>query len=301
MHILAKPKVLGLLVSGPLGLSAINSAFIPMALDLGFGVSVAVGRTPGLKEDYQNLIIKHLKSLGIVAVTEAEVAEKAGQILCIGWRSLVRTGDQLPDVFVIHDSLLPELRGWNPLVSAVELGLKRTGVTLFQASSGPDTGPIVSQEAFALGVGVPIFGALEMAGQATTKLLIKFLHAVIDGEITYSPQDELQASVSPWRNDADYFLDWSMSSLKVQQFILSRGFPYQGAKTTIHGLPLSIGLGKLREDFPPMAVSSPGKTIAIERGDPVVACGSGFVEISELRDDSGETYRFESLRTRFGT
>lgn len=296
-----KQGVIGLLLSGPLGLAAVESEFISMAIDSGFEVRVAVGDTPRMKENYQSLIIEKLRSLGIAPSDEKEVAEQAGCIVCVGWRSLTKIDDPISDVFVIHDSLLPNLRGWNPLVTAVELGLETTGVTLFQASNAPDTGPIVLQEPFTLGVGVPIFRALEMAGHATATLLMGFLKAIVAGAITLTPQDDSRASTSPWRNSKDYVLDWNASSLSVQQFVLSRGFPYQGAKTTANGIPISIGWAKRREDFPPMAISSPGKTIFVAHGKPVVACRTGFVEIGDLRDEKGKTYELISLRTRFGT
>ena len=297
----SSPMSIGFLLSGPIGLAVADSAVITSAIGLGLEVFVTVGGTPGLMEDYEALILHSLSTKGICSLTESETKQKTDTLVCVGWRSMVGTERGLRNVFVIHDSLLPELRGWNPLVSAIETGLGRTGVTLFQAEAEPDTGAIVSQRAFDLDAGFSIARALEKAGECAEILLIEFLHQYAQGAITTTPQDESLASISPWRNDDDYLVDWSKPSSEIHRFVLSRGFPYQGARTSVNGALITIGSSRVVEGIPRLAIRSPGKTIAREGENPIVACGSGYVEISGLLQAGGTPFRLQHLRTRFGT
>lgn len=295
------PATIGFLLSGPLGLAVAESTVLDTAIRLGLQVSATAGRTPGLVQDYEALITQSLMVKGIGPVVGAEAEERSDTIVCVGWRSMVKTYGGSKRVFVMHDSLLPELRGWNPLVTAIEIGLEQTGVTLFQAGEIPDTGPIILQKSFELGPGISIAQAVEKAGDLAASLLDDFIQQFSQGEVTSRAQDESLASISPWRNNDDYLVQWSDSSAQVERFSLSRGFPYLGAQTTINGVPLTIGSAKAVQGLPELAVSSPGKTIAIEEGNPIVACGSGYVELDGLRQRDGARYTVEHLRTRFGT
>lgn len=297
----SSPKSIGFLLSGPIGLAVADSAVISSAVRLGLEVFVTVGATPGLIENYEALTLQALSNQGISSLTELETKQKTDTLVCVGWRSMVATEGGLKNVFVIHDSLLPELRGWNPLVSAIEMGLDRTGVTLFQAGEEPDTGPIVLQKAFDIDAGSSIARVLKKAGDCAATLIIDFIHQFTQGGVTATPQDESLASISPWRNDDDYLVDWSGSSSEIHRFILSRGFPYQNARTSVNGAPIWIGSSKVKKGMPDLAISSAGKMIAREGGNPVVACGSGYVEISGLLHADGTPYRVQHLRTRFGT
>ena len=48
-------------------------------------------------------------------------------------------------VFNVHCSLLPDFRGPDPIGDALREGVNRTGVTLFRADTGVDTGEVIAQ------------------------------------------------------------------------------------------------------------------------------------------------------------
>ena len=287
-------------LSGPLGLAVASSHVIAHFEKSGLEVLVSVGKTPGLMLDYESLIVEHLAAQEKLPSPEPETVSRSSAVICVGWRSLIDAEKGLKNLYVVHDSLLPQLRGWNPLVTAVQLGLEKTGVTLFRAESTPDTGPILMQKSFGLGTGVPISSAIEKAGKSAVELLTSFLKSFTRGDIRETPQDDFEASISPWRDDEDYVVDWSKPSLEIQQFILSRSFPYQGARTSANGATITVGEARVCHDLPELAISSPGKMFALNNGNPVVACGSGFVEISGLHLTNGEPFALSQFRTRFG-
>ena len=59
---------------------------------------------------------------------------------------LVMTGRRnLKKIIILHDSYLPEYKGWAPTVNYLINGSKYLGVTAFQATNVVDTGGIYQQ------------------------------------------------------------------------------------------------------------------------------------------------------------
>ena len=267
-----------------------------------FEVFFVTAETPGLRQNYQRIINNYLESRNYEVVDEVTALSRADYFLCIGWRKLLDTGKTLQPVFVVHDSLLPELRGWNPLVSAVELHLENTGVSLFLADGGTDTGPIIHQQRFALGRGKTIAQALEMAAEGIANILPKFYEELHDESYRLQVQNIADATISPWRDEQDYEIDWTQDALSIQQFVLSRGWPYAGARTTLAGQTVIVTGAEVIGGLPPLALPGPGKIMSKSDGKIRVACGEGFVEILGLTnlDRRSVDLRTLQLRTRFG-
>ena len=70
------------------------------------------------------------------------------EALAVGWKFLIQAPHQR--IFVIHDSLLPKYRGWNPLVTALQNREPEIGVTLLLADEKIDHGPIVDQRSISV-------------------------------------------------------------------------------------------------------------------------------------------------------
>ena len=75
-------------------------------------------------------------------------SRKIRSIVCVGWRYLIPPPviEHLDgEVLVLHDSLLPRLRGFAPLVTAMIVGDQEAGVTLLRVGQAVDDGPILWQ------------------------------------------------------------------------------------------------------------------------------------------------------------
>src|SRR5262249_2153804 len=110
-----------------------------------------------VEESYDQTIREHALSAGMPIVTWKEfqsdpvsflTLRQIRAIVCIGWRYLI------PDaairhlggeVIIAHDSLLPRLRGFAPLPTALIIGEKETGVTFLRVGKGVDDGDILWQ------------------------------------------------------------------------------------------------------------------------------------------------------------
>ena len=280
-------------LAGPLGLSAAEAviAISELSADSGF----VVGSTPGLQVNYEERLLRFLNERNATILPEQIALDEAERIVCVGWRKLLKREQ---NVFVVHDSLLPKFRGWNPLVTAIEFGFEESGLTLFQASGEVDAGPIIEQKTFPFPPEPSIKRVLEVAGEVLSELIAYYSRA-IRKPLSLRYQNSEEATISLWRDDLDYEIDWTQSSQRIHWFVASRGWPYLGARTRLDGTFVRVLRSfPVREEIT-IINATPGKVLRIEPDGPVVVCGQGLLKVSEIVDESHIPVRLSKVRTRF--
>jgi len=223
----------------------------------------------------------------------------ADLVLLAGWQWITAEIDRR--FVVLHDSLLPKLRGFNPTVTALIAGDTEIGVTAFSPVGGgavPDSGPIFGHERIPLRYPVTIRAAYEQLGAAYGRLAQRIVRAASSGPLTFTPQDAKDATYSLWRDDDDYRIDWATNAEQIRRFVDAVGWPYLGAKSTLQGREIRIDRVEVRHDLP-FVNRSPGKIWSLVSGVPEVVCGSGILRIVEARESDGSPVKFTSLRARF--
>lgn len=280
-------------LAGPLGLSAAKALLeIPeLRADSGF----VVGSTPGLRANYEESILGLLKEQNATIIAEQIAIAEADRIVCVGWRKLLKRKQK---VFVVHDSLLPKLRGWNPLVTAIEIGFEQSGLSLFQASDEIDAGPIINQKSFVFPPDPSIKRVLELAGEVLSELLSDYSRA-LGKPLSLKHQNSEEATISLWRDEQDYEIDWTQSSQQIHRFVASRGWPYLGASSRLEGTLVRILSSLPLSERIVITNATPGKVVRIESDGPVVVCGEGLLKVSEIVDNTYVPVRISKVRTRF--
>ena len=86
--------------------------------------SVVIAPDSGTVDDPIEKISQLFESNG-VKVSSKDPAKVSELALAIGWKKLINSSYQ--QVVVLHDSLLPKYRGWNPLLTALINGDSRIG------------------------------------------------------------------------------------------------------------------------------------------------------------------------------
>jgi methionyl-tRNA formyltransferase len=184
-----------------------------------------------------------------------------------------------------HPSLLPRHRGASAINWAIIQGDTRTGLTVFWADEGIDTGPILLQKEVEVApedtTGSLYFNSLFPMG---IEAIVEAVQLIKGGQAPKIPQDESQATYEPPCDDAFASVDWKQSSRDLYNLI--RGCdPQPGAHTTIkgrkirlYGAKLHLGAGEV----------TPGEILSIEKGGVRVATKDGAIEISKLRVERGE-------------
>lgn len=221
--------------------------------------------------------------------------------LAVSWRWMIPQQQSLSKLIILHDSLLPRLRGFNPLVTALINGDEEIGVTALYATEKFDRGDIIFSSMARVSYPVTIEDAINRISDNYENLAEKIGAALASGEeLSGYPQDESAATYSLWRDEDDYSVDWSASATTLRRFVDAVGFPYKGASSVLDGKVVRI-LRVTEVADVPIENRVSGKVMSIESGRPIVVCGRGLLRIEELIDDhSGESLLpFKQLRLRF--
>jgi methionyl-tRNA formyltransferase len=184
-----------------------------------------------------------------------------------------------------HPSLLPRHRGASAINWAIIQSDTRTGLTIFWADEGIDTGPILLQKEIEIApddtTGSLYFNTLFPMG---VEAMVEAVELIKKGDAQRIPQNESDATYEPPCDDAVAAVDWKKSSKDLYNLI--RGCdPQPGAHTTIKGKKVRLYDARLHL----VATEKlPGEILAIGERGLRVAAREGFIEIGKLRIDKGE-------------
>jgi methionyl-tRNA formyltransferase len=175
----------------------------------------------------------------------------------------------------VHFSLLPALRGADPVRRGILGGLKVTGVTTMRMDEGLDTGPILLQAEEP--IGDDDAGSLgERLAERGGRLLDETLDGLEAGAIEERPQDEARASAAPKLRPEEERIDWAEDPGRVVRRIRALA-PQPGARTTFRG-----GTLKVLRARPVAGVGEPGAIVEVTKRTVAVAAGDGAVALEEV-------------------
>jgi methionyl-tRNA formyltransferase len=220
--------------------------------------------------------------------------------IAISWRWIIKAG--AAELIVLHDSLLPRYRGFNPLVSALINGDDRIGVTALFATEEYDRGLVIGQASTPVTYPLRIQRAIDLVALNYADLVLQVAKTIAaGGELEARPQDESQATYSLWRDEEDYFIDWASSAERIKRLVDAVGYPYKGAATRLDGRVIRVRDCEVVEDVR-IENRAPGKVIFVANSLPVVVCGSGLLRIAGLADDetNAALLPLPRFRCRFG-
>jgi len=267
---------------------------------------VVTDREKGVLKDFSYDIEELCKLKNIPCLLKTEFEKKFNNenlknfvLLAIGWKWII----DHPEVYIIHDSILPKYRGFAPLVNMLINGEKVIGASLIKGAKDFDRGEIILQKSITIEYPIKINDAIEKIAPIYIELTEFLIDSIISNkEVRGIPQNEKEATYSVWRDEYDYFINWSWSSDKIIRFIDAVGFPYKGAASYINGNKMVRILSA--EKYPDLTIESSedhiGKILFFDGDCPVVICGSGLIKITSILDDeTSEPLTIKKLKTRF--
>jgi len=258
--------------------------------------NVFISPDKGVSNDPFEEINRLAQRANLCINSEINNFSKSGAALAVGWKRLIRLDYE--NLFVIHDSLLPKYRGWNPLVTALQNKDTEIGVTLIKADTEVDHGPILSQKLISINYPTRIVEAMDLVSTMIEEL-IKDLKLYLDHQVgQLIQQDHSLASFSLWRGEDDYAIDWAWSADEIKNFVDSVSFPYFGASSFAGSVKVRIMNAEVTSDLQ-IVNRTPGKILRIDSGTPIVVCGKGLLEITDWHRSGtpGTSYNLLSLRT----
>ena len=219
--------------------------------------------------------------------------------IAVGWKKLIDAN--YSQVIVIHDSLLPKYRGFNPLLTALINGDTRIGATALIATEEVDAGPIIAQEAKNIKYPMKLEEAMQIISTLIEKLLRRVCYQIEkSGKTTGKPQNHRIATYSLWRDEEDFQIDWNQSADVVVRHIHASSYPYAGAKSFLAEEEIRIFDAKVSKENPTIVNRTPGKIWKLNNGVPVVICGKGLVELTKVSGNNGRSVLpITKLKQRF--
>jgi methionyl-tRNA formyltransferase len=182
----------------------------------------------------------------------------------------------------VHGSLLPQFRGAAPVERSIMNGDLQTGVGIMQMEAGLDTGPVALEGVVPIGpdsTGGEIFAELEAQG---VKLLLEALALHDSGQLTFTPQDDSQATYAHKITAEDRSLDpLAMDAQAVHNYVRAL-CPHIGAWVGIDGARVTLWRTSVVGDDVVGATLKPGE-LRVDAGRLYLGCSAGNVEILELQ------------------
>ena len=168
-------------------------------------------------------------------------------------------------LIVFHDSLLPRLRGFNPLVTSLINGDTFIGVSLFLRVMNMIREILFIKVDAEISYPITILEAINLIEENYKKVASKLVSILSKDKVPSAvPQDEKLATYSLWRGENDYFIDWESSSKLIRRFIDAVGYPYKGAASLLNGNLVRIIKSK---EFKDVVIENraPGKIIFLKK------------------------------------
>ncbi len=189
-----------------------------------------------------------------------------------------------------HFSLLPELRGADPITFAVLSGQKTTGVSLMLLVQAMDEGPLLAQSPFELPKSITTPELTEQLINLSDQMLSHILPLYLSGSINPAPQET--ATIAPSTTPTysrkltkeDGEIDWKKPADQIEREIRAyAGWPT--SYTHINDLRLTIVKAHVIESTP----GDPGTLHIVRSGNKPTAleisCGNNSISVDIVKPE----------------
>ena len=214
-------------------------------------------------------------------------------LFAVSWRFLVPASvfqRSVRGAYVLHDSLLPEYRGFSPTVWAIINGEDHTGVTLFEMAEAMDFGPVVAQKRVPIGETETIADVMERVTASYLSLLEDNLPALLAGTAIRKVQNEDHATYCCKRLPSDNKIVWSRSARDLHNLIRAVGRPYPGAYVEVNGKTVIVWSASLPVRQLRYRGAIPGRVIEVLPGKGVIVLtGDGCIMLEKVDVGEGRT------------
>lgn len=145
-----------------------------------------------------------------------------------------------------HFSLLPHLRGADPISFAILNGDDQTGVSLMLIVQALDEGSLIGQASLSLPKDITAPELTEILVEQSHDLLVEALPKYIKGEIEPYPQPKQAATYSRKLTKADAVLDWNKTAAELERQV--RAFlEWPRSRTAIGGVEIIVTKARCKD------------------------------------------------------
>lgn len=192
----------------------------------------------------------------------------------------------------VHGSILPKYRGAAPIQHAIMMGETQTGVTTMFMAEGLDTGDILLQDVVDIYPDETAGELSERLAIVGSRLLIRTLTALEEGEISPVPQDDELATIARSLPRDAGEIDWTFQSQVIVNKV--RGCtPKPGSFTAVNGTQLKVWQSAVVQTEG--KIGEPGEVLNIGDGGIEIAAGEGSVRLVEIQPESRKRMQAEDF------
>ncbi len=182
----------------------------------------------------------------------------------------------------VHPSVLPRWRGAAPIERAIIAGDTRTGVSLMQLTAGLDSGPVALCEEIAIG---PEDDFESLSGKLAAlggELLIEALDLQAEGSLTFTDQDDEEATYAEKIDPAERRLDPGRPAVELARTVRALT-PHVGAYLEV-GNEGRLGVRRARA----VDVGVKQGAMKAEWGALLLGCGRGALRLEVVQPPGGK-------------
>jgi methionyl-tRNA formyltransferase len=190
-----------------------------------------------------------------------------------------------------HFSLLPLLRGADPITFAILEGRANTGVSLMRIVPALDEGDLIAQESYVLPDGITTPALTRELGDMSNSLLREYLPKYITNDITpwTQPIKDLEPTYTRRLAKQDGVIDWSRPAVQLEREVRAFiGWP--GSRTRLFDRDVTLTAVRV-EDYNDSSADDVTNPASAKPGDVLrhwpdrlsVAAGRGSLEILQLK------------------
>ncbi|MET0313931.1 MAG: formyltransferase family protein [Hansschlegelia sp.] len=223
-----------------------------------------------------------INSLEIINAMKAAACEVA---VSLNWRTLIKPAALscfARGVLNGHAGDLPRYRGnacpnWAILKSEPHVGL-----CVHQMSAGLDAGPIYARAQLPLTDDTYVTDVQHWIDGTLPGLFSASIAAILRGEQPVAQEQDPAASLRCYpRRPSDARIDWQDDAHEVRRLIRASSRPFDGAFCFFEDRQLTIWRADVVE---PVSghLAMPGQPCEPFEGDPMIACGSGFLRLLDV-------------------
>ncbi|MBN9606114.1 MAG: hypothetical protein J0G30_05840 [Actinomycetales bacterium] len=223
--------------------------------------------------------------------------------LSVNWTTVLRQSflDRFEHgVLNAHAGDLPRYRGNATLNWAILNGESEACLTVHRMVEALDAGPIAVQKRRPIGPDDDMTVLSAWLDEVIPQALVEALDALAAGRLEFREQDSTIRPLRAYpRKPEDSRIDWREDAERIVRLVRASSPPFSGALTrTESGEEIVVTRARLHyPDHDALAV--PGQVCFSVDGNPVIAAGSGMVELLECVDDEiAKRAILSSLRNR---
>ncbi len=200
----------------------------------------------------------------------------------------------------IHASLLPRWRGAAPIHRAIEAGDRETGITIMQMDEGLDTGDMLLVERLSIGPQDTTGALHDRLADLGGRLVVEALEMAACGGLPRTVQPTQGVTYAHKIDKAEAAIDWSQPAQAIERRI--RAFdPFPGATGLLQGETIKLWRSDVDADAiaAEAAGAAPGTIVSVDDRGIRVACGQGWLDITELQRAGGKRLPFADFLRGF--